>query len=216
MAANEYARSALKIGLQLEEKLGANPFKFGLVGATDAHTSLATTREDTYFGKVALMEPGPDRFAGQIVRDPQGVGTATYEFETIASGLQGVWSRANTRAALWDAMKRNETYATTGSRITVRVFAGWDYDAKAVLRPDFAKVGYRGGVPMGGDLRAAPKGKAPRLMARALLDPDGANLGRAQIVKGWLDAGEGSTSRYTTWPARTIAPSMICIAVTGR
>jgi hypothetical protein len=188
MLPHEYARSALKIGLQLEEELGVNPFKFGMVGATDSHTSLATTREDNYFGKVSLMEPGPDRFDGQIVPDPQGVGTATYEFETIASGLQGVWSRKNTRAAIWDAMERKETYATTGTRITVRVFAGWDFDEKTVLRPDFARTGYRHGVPMGGDLRAAPAGKAPRLMIRALRDPDGADLDRVQIVKGWLDA----------------------------
>lgn len=188
MLPHDYARSALKIGLQLEEKLGVNPFKFGMVGATDSHTSLSTTREDNYFGKVALMEPGEDRFKGQIVPDPQGVGTATYEFETIASGLQGVWSRENTRESLWDAMNRKETYATTGSRITVRVFAGWDFDEKTVLRADFAKVGYRGGVPMGGDLKAAPAGKSPQLMIRALRDPDGANLDRVQIIKGWLDA----------------------------
>ncbi|MGD8796402.1 MAG: DUF3604 domain-containing protein [Thiohalophilus sp.] len=187
MLPHEYARSALKIGLQLEQKLGTNPFKFGMVGATDSHTSLATTREDNYFGKVSLMEPGPDRFKGQIVPDPQKVGTATYEFETIASGLQGVWSRENTRAALWDAMERKETYATTGTRITVRVFAGWDFDEKTVLRPDFAKVGYRHGVPMGGDLRNAPRGKAPNLMIRAVRDVDGANLDRVQIIKGWLD-----------------------------
>ena len=188
MLAYEYARSALKLGLQLEEKLGTNPFKFGMVGATDSHTSLASTREDNYFGKVSLMEPGPDRFEGEVVPDPQGLGTGTYEFETVASGLQGVWSRENTRAALWDAMLRKETYATTGTRMTVRVFAGWDYDEKDVLRPDFAKTGYLGGVPMGGDLTAAPAGKAPRLMVRALRDPDGANLDRVQIVKGWLDA----------------------------
>jgi len=188
MLPHEYARSALKIGLQLEGRLGTNPFKFGMVGATDSHTSLATTREDNYFGKVALMEPGPDRFEGQIVPDPEQVGTATYDFETIASGLQGVWSRENTRESLWDAMQRKETYATTGSRILVRVFAGWDFDEKAVLRPDFAKYGYHGGVPMGGDLTAAPAGKVPRLMVRALRDPDGANLDRVQIVKGWLDA----------------------------
>lgn len=187
MLPHEYARGALKIGLQLEEKLGTNPFKFGMVGATDSHTSLPTTREDNYFGKVSLMEPGPDRFKGQIVPDPEQVGTATYEFETIASGLQGVWARENTRASLWDAMQRKETYATTGSRIMVRVFAGWDFDDKTVLRPDFAKIGYAHGVPMGGDLRKAPEGKAPRLMIRALRDPDGANLDRVQIVKGWLD-----------------------------
>ncbi|MFT5501391.1 MAG: hypothetical protein ACI88G_001528, partial [Woeseiaceae bacterium] len=153
-----------------------------------AHTSLSTTREENYFGKISIMEPGPDRWAGQIVPDPEEVGTSTYEFETIASGLQGVWSREKTRESLWDAMKRKETYATTGTRMTVRVFAGWDYDEKDVLRPDFAETGYLGGVPMGGDLKTAPDGKATRLMIRALRDPDGANLDRVQIIKGWLDS----------------------------
>ena len=189
MLAHEYARGALKIGLQQEERLGVNPFKFGLIGATDAHTSLATTREDNNFGKVSVMEPGPGRFDAQIVPDPQGAGTGTFEFETLASGLQGVWARENTRASLWDAMMRKETYATTGTRITVRLFAGWDYDEKDVLRPDFAKTGYLGGVPMGGELMAAPDSKATRFMVRALRDPDGANLDRVQIIKGWLDSG---------------------------
>ena len=187
MLPHEYARSALKIGLQQEERLGVNPFKFGLVGATDAHTSLATTREENNFGKVSVMEPGSGRFEAQIVPDPEGTGTGTYEFETIASGLQGVWARENTRESLWDAMMRKETYATTGTSMTVRVFAGWDYDEKDVLRPDFARTGYLGGVPMGGDLTAAPDGKATRLMIRALRDPAGANLDRVQIIKGWLD-----------------------------
>jgi Protein of unknown function (DUF3604) len=187
MLPQEYARSALKIGLQQEERLGVNPFKFGLIGATDAHTSLATTREENNFGKVSIMEPGPHRFKEQIIPDPEGVGTATYEFETIASGLQGIWARENTRESLFDAMLRKETYATTGTRITVRVFAGWDYDQSDVLRPDFARTGYLGGVPMGSDLSGAPDGKAPRLMIRALRDPDGANLDRVQVVKGWLD-----------------------------
>ena len=188
MLPHEYVRGALKVGLQQEERLGVNPFKFGLVGGSDTHTSLASTREENYFGKVSVMEPGPDRFDDQIVPDPEGVGTSTYEFETIASGLQGVWSRENTRESLWDAMMRKETYATTGTRMTVRVFAGWDYDEKDVLRPDFAKTGYLGGVPMGGDLTAAPDSKATRLMIRALRDPDGANLDRVQIIKGWLDS----------------------------
>ena len=190
MLPGEYARSALKTGLKLKQTLGVNPFKFGLLGATDSHTSLATTREDNNFGKVSVMEPARERFKDQIVPDPDGVGTATYEFETLASGLQGVWSRKNTRESLWDAMMRKETYGTTGTRITVRVFAGWDYDETDVLRPDFAKTGYLGGVPMGGDLTAAPQGKVPRLMVRALRDPDGANLDRVQIIKGWLD-GKG-------------------------
>ena len=188
MLPGEYARSALKIGLQIEQKLGVNPFKFGVVGATDSHTSLSTTREENNFGKVSVMEPSNDRFSDQIIPDPEGVGTATYEFETLASGLQGIWSQENTRESLWDAMLRKETYATTGTRMTVRLFAGWDYDEKDVQRPDFASTGYRGGVPMGGDLAAAPKGKAPRLLVRAMRDPDGANLDRTQIIKGWLDS----------------------------
>ena len=184
----EYARSALGIGLQVEQKLGVNPFKFGMIGSTDSHTSLATTREDNNFGKVSLMEPKPDRFDGQIVPDPTESGTATYEYETIASGLMGVWARENTRQSLWDAMSRKETYATTGSRILVRVFAGWNFDEKDVFRPDFAETGYSYGVPMGGDLTPAPDGKSPRLMIRALRDPDGANLDRVQVIKGWVDA----------------------------
>ncbi len=190
MLPHEYARGALKLGLRMEAELGVNAFKLGFVGATDAHTSLSTTREDNYFGKISVMEPNADRFDAPIVPDPEETGTGTYEFETIASGLQGVWARDNTREALFDAMRRKETYATTGSRITVRVFAGWDYAEADVQRPDFAKTGYLGGVPMGGDLRAAPQGKSTRLMIRALRDPDGANLDRVQVVKGWLD-GEG-------------------------
>ena len=190
MLSGEYARGALKTGMQMEQQLGVNPFKFGLLGATDSHTSLSTTREDNNFGKVSPMEPGPDRFYGEIVPDPGDVGTATYDFETIASGLQGIWSRENTLESLWDAMMRKETYGTTGTRLTVRVFAGWNYDKDDVLQPDFANIGYLGGVPMGGDLTAAPRGKAPRLMVRALRDPDGANLDRVQIIKGWLD-GKG-------------------------
>jgi len=187
MLPHEYARGGLKLGLQVEKELGVNPFKFGLIGATDAHTSLATTREENNFGKVSLMEPAADRFSGQIVPDPQNVGTATYEFETIASGLQGVWSKENTRASLFDAMRKKETYATTGTRISVRVFGGWDYAANDVHSPNFAQIGYNKGVPMGGDLKAAADGKAPRLMVQAMKDPDGANLDRVQIIKGWLD-----------------------------
>ncbi len=192
MLPHEYARGGLKLGLLMAEQLGVNPFKFGLVGATDSHTGLATTREDNYFGKVSLMEPGPDRFKGQMVLDPQNTGTAIYEFETLASGLQGVWARENTREAIWDAMMRKETYGTTGTRITVRVFAGWEFGEDDVLRPDFAGKGYRYGVPMGGDLFPGEEGQAPRFMVRALRDPDGASLDRVQIVKGWLDE-EGET-----------------------
>ena len=192
MIEKEYAREALKRGLQYQVDLGANPFKFGLVGSTDSHTSLATSTEDNFFGKVSLLEPSasPVRFEEQItgyLPDPQGRDYAIYAASTSASGLAGVWARENTRTAIWDAMKRKEVYASTGTRLRVRVFAGWDFTEQEVDRSDFAKSGYERGVPMGGDLQKAPKGKAPVLMIRSLRDPDGANLDRIQVVKGWRD-----------------------------
>jgi Protein of unknown function (DUF3604) len=195
MIRREYAREALKRGLQYEEKLGANPFKFGLVGSSDSHTALATTTEDNFFGKIAEVEPSadPGRFDEMVtgyLPDPQGREYAIYHYQASASGLAAVWSRENTREALWDAMQRKEVYATTGTRLRVRVFAGWDFSADEVDRWDFAKEGYARGVPMGGDLHKGPAGSSPTLMIRALRDPDGANLDRVQIVKGWLD-GDG-------------------------
>jgi hypothetical protein len=183
----EYARQALRNGLVLEEKLGANPFKFGMVGSTDAHTSLATTREDNNFGKMPHIEPSDHRTEEAVIRSPVDPKLSSMGSETGAAGLAAVWARENTREALWDAMKRKEVYATTGSRIAVRVFAGWDFKADEVERQDFAKQGYKRGVPMGGDLKNAPAGKAPTFMIRALRDPDNANLDRVQIIKGWLD-----------------------------
>jgi hypothetical protein len=196
MLPGQYARAALKRGLQQEEKLGANPFKFGLIGASDAHTSLATTREDNYFGKNPPGEPAADRWEHVFMKGEKE-GTTYYNWETLASGLAGVWARENTREAIWDAFKRKEVYATTGSRIRVRVFAGWDFTADEVERQDFADRGYADGVPMGGDLTAAPDGKAPAFMVRALRDADNANLDRIQIVKGWLkDDGETEERIY--------------------
>jgi hypothetical protein len=182
----EYARSALKLGLELGEKTGANPYKFGLIGASDTHTALATTREENFFGKYKSTEPSPDRHNGEVIPadDPA---LRVYTSQEVASGLTAVWARENTRGEIFDAMKRKEVYATTGTRIRVRVFAGWDFGADEVSRPDFIAQGYRRGVPMGGDLRKAPGGKAPTVMVRALRDPDGANLDRIQIIKGWLD-----------------------------
>ncbi|UCG73728.1 MAG: DUF3604 domain-containing protein [Chromatiales bacterium] len=183
----EYARSALKLGLQLGDKLGANPFKFGLNAASDSHTALSTTREENFFGKYQHTEPSPDRFNGEVIpADDPALRILTSQ--ESASGLTAVWARQNTRGAIFDSMRRKEVYATTGTRIRVRVFAGWDFTADEVSRPDFIDQGYQRGVPMGGDLRDAPSGKAPAFMIRALRDPDGANLDRVQIIKGWLDS----------------------------
>jgi hypothetical protein len=195
MLPREYAREALKRGLAYEQKLGVNPFKFGMVGSTDSHTALSTTTEDNFFGKVTPLEPSarPERFdeiiTGRLSKDPAQRQLA---WQTSASGLAAVWATENTREALWDAMARKEVYATTGTRLMVRIFAGFDFTPEDVQRHDFAKYGYQKGVPMGGDLNAAPAGKAPAFLIRALRDADGANLDRVQVIKGWLD-GSGKT-----------------------
>lgn len=187
----EYAREALKRGLVYEEKLGVNPFKFGMIGSTDSHTSIPATEEDSFFGKVSVAEPSADphyRFNEEILgRTNPDESKKIYHWEAASSGLAAVWSRENTRDSLWDSMKRKEVYATTGTRMKVRVFAGWDYQKEDMNRSDFAEYGYDHGVPMGGDLSSAPKDKAPTLMIRAVRDADGANLDRVQIVKGWVD-----------------------------
>ena len=182
----EYARSALKLGLELGRKMGANPYKFGLSGATDTHTALATTREENFFGKYQSTEPSPDRHNREVIpADDPALRIKTSQ--EVASGLTAVWARENTRGDIFDSMRRKEVYATTGTRIRVRVFGGWDFEADEVMRPDFIAQGYRRGVPMGGELGKAPKGKSPNFMIRALRDPDGANLDRVQVIKGWLD-----------------------------
>ena len=184
MLAREYAREALKQGLALEKKLGTNPYKFGLVGATDAHTSLAAVEEDNFFGKSVTTEPSATRIEHPFVKSALGV----IEGDMIAaSGYQGVWATENTREALFDAMMRKETYGTTGSRMLVRFFGGWNFVDDDLRSRQPAFIGYEKGVPMGGDLTAGPDGAAPTFMVIALRDPIGANLDRVQVVKGWMD-----------------------------
>jgi len=181
----EYTREALKNGLKIEQQFGVNPFKFGLVGSTDSHTSLSTAEEENFFGKHSGVEPNPHRYE-HVVMDFQG--RKLMSWEMAASGYAGVWSTENTREALWDAMKRREVYATTGPRMIVRFFGGFDFVAKDATSRLPAEIGYAKGVPMGGDLHRAPAGKAPTFLVAALKDPIGANLDRLQVVKGWLDA----------------------------
>lgn len=184
MLAREYAREALKQGLALEKKLGTNPYKFGLVGATDAHTSLAAVEEDNFFGKSVTTEPSATRVEHPFVKSALGV----IEGDMIAaSGYQGVWATENTREALFDAMMRKETYGTTGSRMLVRFFGGWSFVDDDLRSRQPAFIGYEKGVPMGGDMTAGPDGAAPTFMVIALRDPIGANLDRVQVVKGWMD-----------------------------
>jgi hypothetical protein len=183
----EYARSALKNGLKLETQLGTNPYKFGLVGSSDAHTGLAAVEEDNFFGKTTPQEPSPERLTATFVSEPK-TGIKVMDWEVGASGYAAVWATENTREAIWDAMQRKETYATTGTRVIVRFFGGWDFAAEDAVNRLPATVGYAKGVPMGGDLSAAPSGKAPTFLVAAMKDPIGANLDRIQVVKGWRDA----------------------------
>jgi hypothetical protein len=192
----EYARSALKNGLKLEQHLGVNPYKFGMVGSTDAHTGLAAVEEDNFFGKATSSEPSPTRAEHPFIKNPQ-TGLTFMGWETVASGYAAVWATENTRAALFDAMKRREVYATTGPRMVVRFFGGWDFEPTDANSRMPARVGYTKGVPMGGDLSTAPTGKSPTFLVAALKDPIGANLDRYQIIKGWLDAkGETQEKIY--------------------
>jgi hypothetical protein len=183
----EYARSALKNGLALEARLGTNPYKFGLVGSSDAHTGLSAMEEENFFGKTTPQEPSPHRITATFMNNPKS-GVRFMDWEVGASGYAAVWATENTREAIWDAMQRRETYATTGSRMLVRLFGGFDFAAADAHDRLPARVGYAKGVPMGGDLRAAPAGKPATFLVAALKDPIGANLDRIQIVKGWLDA----------------------------
>lgn len=184
MLKGEYAREALKQGLALEAKLGYNPYKFGVGGATDSHTSLATADEDNFFGKSTSVEPSKDRVSHPFVKSDLG---AFEGYTLVASGYTGIWAHENTRAALFDAMKRKETYGTTGPRMEVRFFGGWDFEEADVYASNAAAIGYAKGVPMGGDLTGTDNNKAPSFMVSALRDPLSGNLDRVQVIKGWMD-----------------------------
>jgi hypothetical protein len=191
MLQHEYARSGLKLGLELERKFGTNPFKFGMIGSTDAHTGLAAVEEDNFWGKVTPMEPNAKRLTNTFIADAK-TGLKLMEWQVSSAGYAAVWATENTRASIFDAMERRETYATTGTRMAVRFFGGYGFEAKDATTRNPAMIGYSKGVPMGGDLGPDPDGRAPSFLVAALRDPIGANLDRYQIVKGWLDA-EGKT-----------------------
>ena len=195
MLAGEYAREALKRGLALETRLGTNPYKFGMIGSTDSHTSLATAQEDNFFGKHSGAEPSPERMSHPFMKTDAGTING---WQQVSSGLAAVWAPKNTRESIFDAMERKEVYGTTGSRMAVRFFGGWGYVDEDLMSRSPAFAGYEKGVPMGGDLAAKPDGaSAPTFMVYALKDPIGGNLDRIQIVKGWLDEdGEAREKVY--------------------
>ena len=185
----EYARSALRKGLQLEKKLGTNPFKFGMIGSTDAHTSLAAVEEENFFGKHSGVEPEVHRYKHMVIRSPLDPDLTVYGWQQASSGYAAVWATENTREAIFDAFARKEVYATTGSRMAVRFFGGWNFVADDALSRLPAGAGYSKGVPMGGELSSAPKGaSAPNFLVAAAKDPYSGNLDRIQIIKGWMDS----------------------------
>ncbi|ODU67592.1 MAG: hypothetical protein ABT11_19730 [Novosphingobium sp. SCN 66-18] len=183
--AGSYVREALKRGLILEQTIGVNPYKFGVIGSTDSHNSLSTADDNNFWGKHPGVEPSPTRSTDGFV---PGINSGRMNWQSLASGYAAVWARANTRTAIFDAIQRREVYGTTGPRMTVRFFGGWDFKGDD-LRGDWVHAGYRRGVPMGSDLGGHKGTGAPSFIVSALKDPVGANLDRVQIVKGWVDKG---------------------------
>jgi hypothetical protein len=182
----EYAREALKTGLKLNKSLGVNPYRFGMIGSTDSHTSMATAEEENFFGKHSGVEPEPERWKHTVISSPLDPDLAVLGWQQAASGYAGVWATENTREAIFDAMRRKEVYATTGSRMTVRFFGGWSFEPGDIQNRVPAYTGYEKGVPMGGEL-GKPAASAPSFLVAAAKDPYSGNLDRIQIVKGWMD-----------------------------
>ncbi len=185
-----YIRDALRLGIELSHKQGFNPYRFGVIGSSDGHNASSPVEEDNYHGKLPLL----DGSAGLRMR------TASYFPETMpggrlwsAAGLAAVWAEENTRESLFDAMRAKETYATSGTRIAVRFYAGWDYPRDLLEDPDWIAQARAGGVPMGGDLPPEDSEASPVFAVFASRDPQGANLDRVQVIKGWVD--ESGTSR---------------------
>lgn len=205
MMPTTYLRAGLERGLEQEAKLGVNPFKFGLVGGTDVHNSLMAIEEDNFFGKMPYQEPSAQRWEHKSKTSSWeaslGPERSRYTWQYLAAGYAAVWATENTREAIWDAMKRKETYATSGSRITLRFFGGWNYTADDLDSRNLAWVGYQKGVPMGGDLTRAPHGRSPTFLVAAMKDPNFGNLDRIQVVKGWLGPdGKAQEKVYdVTW-----------------
>jgi len=185
MYKTEYWREALKSGMRLQGSFGTNPFKYGAAAGTDTHTGLSASEESNFWGKLKSSEPSADRWDHLFQKEQSYV---RRDWTLTAAGQMGVWAIANTREAIWDAMKRRETYATTGPRITLRFFGGYNFGAADTNADRIVSAGYAKGVPMGGDLKAARGRQVPTFLIAAMKDPIGANLDRAQIVKGWVDS----------------------------
>ncbi len=182
MMRGEYVREALKTGLDFAAEFGVNPFQLGFAGGTDTHTSLASADNDNFWAQYPNTPPTATRPIDRFVPGWE----TPLQWETAAGGYMAVWARENTRDAIFSAMQRREVYATTGPRIAVRFFGGWSFKPEDAFAPNVARIGYQNGSPMGQTLDG--KGDAPTFLIAALRDPEGANLDRVQIIKGWRDA----------------------------
>ena len=194
MLRHEYGREALKLGLRHEQALGTNPFKYGFIGSTDMHTAMSTSDESNFWGKTSIHEPSAGRLEIPLIASNTNPEWTTWGWQMTASGYAGIWATENTREALFEAMQRKEVYATTGPRMVIRFFGGWEFTSADAVHPDLATVGYQKGVPMGSDLGSWKAGDsaAPSFLISVQKDPIGANLDRAQVIKGWVDS-DGAT-----------------------
>lgn len=198
----EFARAALKNGLLLKEKLGTNPFKFGMIGSTDSHTSLSSADDNNFYGKFSTQLGEKNRMNKNYNHGmPNQLKRMGWEY--VAAGYAAVWAKSNSRTDIWDAMKRKEVYGTTGSRMQVRFFGGWNYAKNDIQKANYVKLGYEKGVPMGGDILPNATKKAPSFMIKATKDPNGANLDRVQVIKGWAKNGKTFEKIYeVTWSGK--------------
>tara|TARA_R110001592_G_scaffold336960_1_gene622799 strand:- start:65554 stop:67431 length:1878 start_codon:yes stop_codon:yes gene_type:complete len=189
-AIGDFIRPALGRGLQIGQALGDNPYQFGVIGSTDAHTGLSSSEEGNFWGKMAY-DSVPANKRGDSLGGVKATG-----WDMAAAGMAAVWAKENTRQSIFDALQRREVYATTGPRIALRLFAGWNFIPRDSESPDLATLGYAGGVPMGGEISGpGTTGGGIRLLISALKDPKGANLDRVQVIKGWVDAQGNSREK---------------------
>ncbi|RKX34882.1 MAG: hypothetical protein DRP64_19720, partial [Verrucomicrobia bacterium] len=192
--AGSYARDALRTGLEMAHARGFNPYQFGVIGSTDSHNASSPAEESNYHGKLPVLDGTPGIRLGAY---SQGMHEQTMMHKWSAMGLAAVWAQENTRESLFAALQRKETYATSGPRMRLRFFAGWDYPVDLHQRVDALARAYADGVPMGGVLSGASKG-APHFVLWASKDPQGANLDRLQIIKGWVDGSGQSHEKIVT------------------